>query len=136
MKLLPALAEGDEKAPVFRHTLPAFSNQFRVSARRLGISKIVPYQARHSGASEDMARKARDNKEIKKRGGWSQDSSLRRYENAAQLSRAPATLSAQQLAVFHTAELELEDLFHGKIKPRDLALCVDSRVAQSTRSSR
>ena len=48
----------------------------------LGLEKLklVPYQLRHSGPSNDLARGHRSLEEAKKRGRWSQSKSMQRYE--------------------------------------------------------
>ena len=54
-------------------------------ARGLGFDLVV-CQARHSGASSDMATRKRTLPEVKKRGGWKADRSVVRYEKGARLS--------------------------------------------------
>ncbi len=59
---------------------------------------VVMYMLRHSGASTDFALKHRTLAEIKLRGRWRGDQSLRRYEKggrlAEQLNRLPEKLQA------------------------------------------
>ncbi|CAK9009883.1 Ankyrin-1 [Durusdinium trenchii] len=54
---------------------------------QLSNKHCVLYQLRHSGPSHDRMTKARSLVEIKKRGRWLSDSSVRRYEAAARLNQ-------------------------------------------------
>ena len=56
---------------------------------------MVPYDFRHAGASHDMLERRRSELEIKGRGRWKTDSSLRRCGEPA---RAAAASNAMQLA--------------------------------------
>ena len=64
--------------------------------------KAVLYQLRHSGASWDRYRNYRDTLEVKLRGRWSSDSSVRRYEQDAlvsqQFEQLPDSLKKKALA--------------------------------------
>ena len=69
------------------------------AAGRLGVPasmSVVMYMLRHSGASTDFALRHRTLAEIKLRGRWRGDQSLRRYEKggrlAEQLGRLPQKL--------------------------------------------
>ncbi|CAK9105668.1 unnamed protein product [Durusdinium trenchii] len=54
---------------------------------QLSSKHCVLYQLRHSGPSHDRMTKARSLVDIKKRGRWLSDSSVRRYEAAARLNQ-------------------------------------------------
>ncbi|CAE7255770.1 hmgA [Symbiodinium natans] len=79
----------------------------------LGSKFAVPHQLRHSGASWDRFKNYRSLLEVKHRGRWAADSSLKRYEQHAMVAQqfeklapalkrraqaAPATLQAMVLA--------------------------------------
>ncbi|CAE7380279.1 gag-pol [Symbiodinium natans] len=79
----------------------------------LGFKFAVPHQLRHSGASWDRFKNYRSLLEVKHRGRWAADSSLKRYEQHAMVAQqfeklapalkrraqaAPATLQAMVLA--------------------------------------
>eukprot|EP00969_Alexandrium_andersonii_P103968 4587497-Alexandrium_andersonii.AAC.1 len=57
------------------------------------------YQLRHGGASWDRLRRVRTLQEVKQRGQWSADASVRRYEAAAKVQ-------AQELAVPQALQAE------------------------------
>ena len=72
----------------------------------LGLSEISPslYSLRHGGASRDLLERRRTVQEVKIRGRWQSDSSLRRYAKATKLvdviSRVPPeTLAKGQLVI-------------------------------------
>ena len=50
------------------------------------VGPIIPYQARHSGASSDVASGRRTVHETKLRGRWQADASLRRYQKGGRLN--------------------------------------------------
>ena len=54
---------------------------------------MVPYDFRHAGASHDMLERRRSELEIKGRGRWKTDSSLRRCGEPARAAMPPATAS-------------------------------------------
>ena len=78
-----------DKAHPGRLLLPAvnardFSRHLKQVASSLGIT-VVPYMARHGGASDDRATKVRTLDEVRKRGRWLSESSTRRYEKHGKL---------------------------------------------------
>ena len=86
-------------ALIFDVTQQQVASDVELSCRRLLVLaevSVVMYMFRHAGASMDFARKVRPLAEIKLRGRWKGDQSLRRYEKgdrlAKQLDRLPAPL--------------------------------------------
>jgi predicted RNA-binding Zn ribbon-like protein len=80
----------------------------------------LPYQLRHTGASTDMAEKARSLQDIKRRGRWQADSSVKRYEKAAVLTKVFNSLSiAAQNFCLHSAR-ELPEVIYGRRVIRSL----------------
>ena len=65
---------------------PTFSGLFRKAGQELGLVDIHPYQLRHTGASVEFASQSRSLAEIKRRGRWKSDTSVRRYEKGGRLS--------------------------------------------------
>ena len=72
---------------VFNFRYVQLHRVFGKVTHQLGI-RLVPYQARHSGASTDYNTKFRDLAAIKKRGGWKSDRSVQRYEKHARMAQA------------------------------------------------
>ena len=72
-----------------------FADGFARGAEAIGVA-LVPYQARHSGASIDAANNVRGLPSIQKRGRWASKKSVQRYEKAGRLQDTWRDLSAQQ----------------------------------------
>ena len=107
--LLPALGQRILKHAQSRQkedTLFAVSQQqvaldLQAAAARLRVPASMPmvmYMLRHSGASTDFALKFRALPEIKLRGRWRGDASLRRYEKGGRLAEQLAKLPEKLLA--------------------------------------
>ena len=71
---------------------------FKNVCQQLGMACLQPclYSLRHGGASQDLLSRCRTLEEVKKRGGWRSDASLRRYGKDAKLT---AELNKIPLAV-------------------------------------
>ena len=87
--------------PLFSVSQQQVALDLQAAAARLRVPSsmnLVMYMLRHSGASTDFALKLRTLAEIKLRGRWRGDQSLRRYEKggrlAEQLARLPDKLRA------------------------------------------
>ena len=59
----------------------------------MGLADPSLYRLRHGGASHDVAIELRSLAEVKKRGRWVSDSSVRRYSKAIRLQQAENQLS-------------------------------------------
>ena len=120
--LLETLIEGPPDELVFEFDYQEFAKQFSKTRRRLRIKKLVPYQARHSGASIDLCMGYRTIAEVKNRGRWASDKSMLRYNKAAKLAQSLKQFDAKQLAFIRAAQSRLEALFLGRAKAEDLPL--------------
>lgn len=90
------LAEGrDGHELLFRFTHDEWKVAAKVAAARAGLNPLrrVLYQLRHTGPSNDAAEGRRSLGQIKARGRWASDSSVRRYEKHSQLARQWQKLS-------------------------------------------
>ncbi|CAK0883778.1 unnamed protein product, partial [Prorocentrum cordatum] len=88
---LVAGRSGDE--PLFRVGVAEFAALFRRAARRLGVKpEPMPYLLRHTGASRDFVNQLRPLREVKRRGRWKTDTSVRPYEKGGRLSEQFARL--------------------------------------------
>ena len=60
----------------------SFNENFRTASRAAGLSAVKPdlYQLRHGGPSHDILNRLRSKAEVKDRGRWRDDRSVRRYE--------------------------------------------------------
>ncbi|CAK0821618.1 unnamed protein product [Prorocentrum cordatum] len=96
---------------------PTYAKAFKKVCGRLGLA-LVPYQARHSGASHDRAREIRPQFEAQKRGGWKSQKSVVRYEKHGRLGKQRHRLIAEQQARFQRCRAELAAvLLHGRAVP-------------------
>jgi hypothetical protein len=87
---------------------------FATCSQELGLGQLqcCLYALRHAGASSDFLTGARSLLDIKSRGRWTSDASLRRYQKAAVAQRQLALMPepVQQMAA--RAAESLETLFH------------------------
>ena len=89
--LFPVLAAVRQVRPLdgplwpFAHD--AFVAEFRTSCQRLGLQRLggCLYALRHGGASDDLLANRRTFAEVRERGRWRTDSSVRRYGKATRL---------------------------------------------------
>ena len=86
--------------------------QEAVTALGLGPLKPVRYSLRHGGASDDLLCRRRSLEEVKKRGQWRTDQSLRRYgketKALAEMHKIPSNILEYGLSVSEN----LENMFH------------------------
>ena len=68
-------------------------------ALQLDALGITAYSLRHGGASHDLLRRARPLAEVKRRGRWLSDSSLKRYSKETKLIEVVSRLPAAALAL-------------------------------------
>ena len=74
---------------LFEMEQPEMSRLFLWAGQRLRVPSkmgLCMYMLRHSGASHDFGTKSRTLLEIKRRGRWRSDDSVRRYEKGGRLS--------------------------------------------------
>ena len=90
----------------YRH----FKADWDLTLQNIGLpsSHAVPHQLRHSGPSVDMLKRCRTLMEIKARGKWQTDSSVKRYEGHARLNQEFQRLpkKVQNLALAAPKQLE------------------------------
>jgi len=87
---------GCARTPLFSFTQLQLSRWFASAAESLRLTALRPhlYQLRHGGASHDRSSRARSMLEIKLRGRWRCDRSLRRYEKGGRLAEQLSRLDA------------------------------------------
>ena len=110
--VLAALSRSGRKK-VFPFTYAEYAQWFGEAAAQIKVS-LVPYQGRHSGASLDRSSNYRSLPDVKKRGRWSSNKSVQRYEKTGRLQKTWRELSARQKAHFLRCEKLLADVVvHG-----------------------
>jgi integrase len=87
--LLTTRLQGVPNALMFHMTYQDLKNVWMSTLKEIGLPQdhAVLYQLRHSGPSYDRLTKSRSLQDVKKRGRWSADSSVRRYEAHARLAQ-------------------------------------------------
>ena len=118
-RICAKLKQGDPDAPLFALTYPDILAEVRRAAATLGI-EVVPYQARHSGASIDAALGYRNRSELKARGRWQSDRSVVRYESKARLAESLDVLRPPLRQHLDQCMCRLEDLLLGHVAARTL----------------
>ena len=108
-----------KEATLFADELPAVRRHIEWARRAINLKQEVSlHQLRHSGASHDAATGSREMLSIKKRGGWSSDSSLLRYQKHGQLQAFVHSLSEDTRAWCEFCDKNLEGLVRGSSLPR------------------
>ena len=102
----------EQLAPVQPAELAEFLRQFAVKLRL--PFRPLPYQLRHTGPSTDSAEGLRSLQEIKRRGRWQADNSVKRYEKAAQLTRVLNSLTPAAQSFCLLSAKELPDVIYGR----------------------
>ena len=96
--LLQHAAGRDPDMPLFNlkytHLRATLQDAFEI----LNLSDPSLYRLRHGGASFDRAMRFRSLPEVKKRGRWVSDASLRRYEKAVRVQKVEAEASPEFLS--------------------------------------
>ena len=113
------LKEGSPDEPLFALTYPDILYEVRRAAATVGIT-VVPYQARHSGASIDAAMGYRTRAELKARGRWQNDRSVVRYESRARLAESLDVLRGPLRRHLDDCVCHLEGLLLGRVAARTL----------------
>jgi integrase len=92
---------------------------FKAACGLLGLPRgTCMYQMRHGGASEDLLSHSRPQDDVKRRGRWSTDSSLRRYAKPAQVQRLLGSLAPEKLSYALDSWEHLEALIFQRVVPR------------------
>lgn len=93
---------------------------FRMVAARLGLPDLCLYQLRHRGVTEDVLGRVRDIQEVqvRSRGRWRTDASVRRYGKPAMLQHLLDLLAPDKLAFYRTSWERFEDVLCRRLAAR------------------
>ena len=107
--MLATLKSGKPGRPLFGLSYPQLAKQFKHAVRGARLEALSPamYQLRRGGPSHDRFRNLRSLIDVKRRGRWAADASLRRYDAHARLLQQELKLS---LAIRRGAHLALARL--------------------------
>ena len=114
---LSELKEGPPTAPLWDFTHADLAAALHTAGRQIGVSPLVPYQLRHSGASIDRASGRRTQDEVMKRGRWRSMRSLARYERHSRLAATLHELPAATPRYAQVCERRLEDIILQPMPP-------------------
>jgi hypothetical protein len=92
---------------------------FNAISEQLNLTALQPtrYALRHGGASEDLLAKRRTLMEVKRRGRWVHDASLRRYGKETRLLSELSKIPVGTLAYGKLAMERLPDILLGRFRP-------------------
>jgi hypothetical protein len=113
------IANRPRSSPLWSHSHFQFVKAFKeaLSFWKLEWLGATLYSLRHGGASWDLLHKQRTLPEIKKRGRWASDTSLRRYVKESRLQHQISKLP-KELAIFGLKVIaNLPQVFSGKQAP-------------------
>ena len=111
MKKVLGLNRRDPAEPMFEFKYQELLKQFRAACEDLGIRDPSLYRLRHGGASHDAAARLRSIAEIKRRGRWASDNSVRRYEKRTWLQSEEVKVSPTLECKAREIELNLRARF-------------------------
>lgn len=114
--LSPVLLELHQRPanrPVWDFDAPHLTTALKTAAAEAMVDTLEPqlYSLRHGGASFDCLTRRRPLSEVKKRGRWRRDASVRRYEKAAVAARQAYRLPVQALDYVGRVRRLLGDIF-------------------------
>ena len=89
----------------------------------LNLPKLHPHQLRHGGATEELTSRLRAFNQIKARGRWMTDQSVRRYAKVGRVQDLPNKMSPSQTRYCQWSEKNMERVFLGQvmINPEDVS---------------
>ena len=102
--------------PLFPEEPAVVLKSWRAACLTLGLPPLCMYQLRHGGASEDVLSKNRTSDEVKSRGRWRTETSLRRYAKPAQVQRLLNSLSPNLRVYAEQSFNNLEGLMSRKVR--------------------
>jgi integrase len=115
--LLARCREVRPSEPLFPFTILSFGVLFKAACRRAGVEvwDATPHVLRHAGPSHDYLLQLRSLPDIKRRGRWSADRSVRRYEKSSQVNARLSMLTETTLFRLQVSEINLPQLFARKV---------------------
>jgi len=128
---------GDPLQPLFKIEYLVLKKSFEKAQETCGLQavKYVVYQARHGGPSHERRHKLRLLAEVKQRGRWVGDSSMRRYEAHARVQQEEGKESLGVQLRAASAATTLDKLFHDATLRRLIDVLPTSKGRRSSSSS-
>ena len=119
--ILPALAKRPKGRPALALTYSTWAHQFRAAGERLHLRSLGPptlYQLRHGGASHESWTEFRGVADIKLKGRWASDASLRRYCKGGRVNQILRRLPAAMQKHAELCASSLAELLSGRCSAR------------------
>ena len=116
-----ALCSGTSQAPLLKLDYDTLRNQWQETLNQVGLGPklAVLYQLRHTGPSHHRLYKYRSLEEVKRRGRWESDKSVKRYEAHAKINqewhRIPASIQRAALKASREFNQVVPKLFYRKL---------------------
>ena len=107
------LQRSDPESPLWPLRGAALVELFARAAAHLGLQELAPcrYALRHGGASEDLLQRRRSHLEVKRRGGWRTDASLKRYGKESKLLSELRKVPPSTVEFGRTVDARLQEFF-------------------------
>ena len=122
-EIVKEMAVGDSEELVFPFAYDEYLKVFKRARLALRAPTLVPYQARHSGPSENRAKGVRDLAEIQRRGRWASTASAQQYKRQARLGQTSLAVNKEQIYTFSVVKEHLEAVVRGNVLPGALPRC-------------
>lgn len=107
-----------KESNLFPFTAAQYRKVFQQCGETLNLKNLHPYQTRHGGASEDLNSGARDFQQVKIRGRWHTDQSVRRYAKVGKIQKLMANLSRHHMEFCQWSLKNMEKVLSGRMAPR------------------
>ena len=107
MKRVLRLGARKQDEDMWTFTYHMLLSKFKLACHELGLTDPSLYRLRQGGASHDAAARLRGIAEIKRRGRWAKDNSVRRYEKRTWLQATEAKVSRTMALAAEVLEREL-----------------------------
>ncbi|CAK0814978.1 unnamed protein product [Prorocentrum cordatum] len=138
--LLARARSGDPQAPLFRLTAAQLGVLWRKSLELAEVpTRCVPYQLRRGGPSHDRLKRYRSMDEIKRRGRWASDYTMKRYEAHAlvqqELAALPVDVRRRAEAAPAKLHAELERLLARPQRPFVELMCGSAALAKAVHAA-
>ena len=103
--------------PLVETTLVEWSRVFKMCAKELEIPEAPLYVLRHTGPSDDFLRSRRTLTQIRRRGRWASEVTMRRYEKAARTLHEANQLPMRVQRHLRLCELSIQAVLEGRATP-------------------
>jgi hypothetical protein len=113
--VLKALAtKAGPSGRLFTFSMEEYRKELEQCSKLMGLKDVLhPYQLRHGGATEDMNSGARTRLEVKDRGRWATETSIKRYVKVGKLQILLNSLDANMMRFCRWSETSMPKVLHG-----------------------